>query len=45
MIELTNSAASDGVNLFLFIVLGLIAFANALMFMNARKEKEKRNID
>ncbi|MCP4458957.1 MAG: hypothetical protein GY816_13190 [Cytophagales bacterium] len=45
MFELTNSAATDGVNLFLYIAIGLIAFVSALMYVNARKEKAKKNID
>lgn len=39
--ELTNPAITDGVNLFVNIVVVLIAFANALSFVNARKEKQK----
>lgn len=45
MFELTNSAATGGVDLFIYIAIGLIAFVNALIFVNARKEKAKRNID
>ena len=45
MFEITNSAATDGVHLFLYIVVGLIAFVNALIFVNSRKEKAKKNID
>jgi len=45
MFELTNSAATSGVDLFLYIALGLIAFMNALIFVNTRKEKAKKNID
>ncbi len=45
MFELTNSAATNGVELFLYIAIGLIAFVNALMVVNSRKEKAKKNID
>ncbi len=39
--ELTNPAVTDGVHLFLYIMIGLIAFVNALFFVNNRKEKAK----
>jgi len=41
--ELINPAVTDGVNLFINIVIALFAFANALAFVNARKEKQKKN--
>jgi hypothetical protein len=40
--ELTNPAYTEGVNLFLMIFIGLIAFVNALLFVNSRKEKAKK---
>jgi uncharacterized membrane protein YuzA (DUF378 family) len=39
--ELTNPAVTSGVHLFIYIIVGLIAFVNALLFVNARKEKTK----
>lgn len=39
--ELTNPAVTPGVDLFIYIFIGLIAFVNALLFVNARKEKSK----
>lgn len=39
--ELTNPAVTDGVHLFIWIAVGLIAFVNALLFVNSRKEKAK----
>ena len=41
--ELTNPAITQGVNIFVNIVVILIAFAHALAFVNARKEKQKKN--
>jgi hypothetical protein len=40
--ELTNPAYTDGVHLFLMIFIGLIAFVNAILFINSRKEKTKK---
>lgn len=41
--ELTNPAVTDGVNLFVNIIVILAAFAHALAFVNARKEKQKNH--
>ena len=41
--ELTNPAVTDGVNIFVNIVIFLIASAHALAFVNARKEKQKKH--
>ena len=41
--ELTNPAITDGVHLFLYIFIGLVAFVNALLFVNSRKEKAKKS--
>ncbi|MEM8939852.1 MAG: hypothetical protein AAGC64_10945 [Bacteroidota bacterium] len=41
--ELTNPAVTEGVNLFVNIVIFLLAFANALAFVNSRKEKQKKH--
>jgi len=38
----TNPAVTDGVHLFVNIVIILIAFVNALAFVNSRKEKQKK---
>ncbi len=40
--ELTNPAVTDGVNLFVNIVVVLIAFAAALSFVDFRKESRKK---
>lgn len=39
--ELTNPAVTDGVNLFINIIVVLISFVAALSFVNSRKEKQK----
>ena len=39
--ELTNPAVTGGVHIFVNIVVFLIAFVSALMFVNARKESKK----
>lgn len=41
--ELTNPAVTEGVHLFVYIFVGLIAFVNALLFVNSRKEKAKKS--
>ena len=41
--ELTNPAVTEGVNLFVYIVITLVGFAHALAFVNARKEKNKKS--
>jgi len=41
--DLVNPAVTDGVNLFVNIVITLAAFGHALAFVNARKEKAKKN--
>lgn len=41
--ELTNPAVTDGVNLFVNIVIILVAFGAALSFVNAMKEKQKNS--
>jgi len=41
--EFTNPAVTQGVNIFVNIVIVLIAFGHALAFVNARKEKEKKD--
>lgn len=41
--ELTNPAVTDGVHLFVWIIVGLVAFINALLFVDSRKEKAKKN--
>lgn len=41
--ELTNPAVTDGVNLFVNIVITLVAFGHALAFVNARKENQKKH--
>ena len=41
--NLTNPAVTEGVNLFVNIMIFLVAFAHALAFVNARKEKEKKH--
>ena len=41
--NLTNPAVTEGINLFVNIVIFLVAFAHALAFVNARKEKQKKN--
>ena len=40
--ELTNPAVTQGVDIFINIVVVLIAFGHALAFVNARKEKQKK---
>ena len=40
--ELTNPAVTEGVNLFVNITIGLIAFIVALLFIDARKESKKK---
>lgn len=40
--EFTNPAVTEGVDLFVYIAIGLIAFVNALLFVNSRKEKAKK---
>lgn len=39
--EITNPAVTEGVDLFVNIVIVLIAFATALSFVDIRKEKSK----
>ncbi|MEM6641477.1 MAG: hypothetical protein AAF616_00745 [Bacteroidota bacterium] len=39
--QLTNPAVTEGVDLFVNIVVILLAFANAISFVNSRKEKKK----
>lgn len=41
--NLTNPAVTEGVNIFVNIIIILAAFAHALMFVNARKESQKKN--
>ncbi len=41
--NLTNPAVTEGVNLFVNFLIFLIAFVNALAFVNARKEKQKKH--
>jgi len=41
--ELTNPAVTDGVHLFVWIIVGIVAFINALLFVDSRKEKAKKN--
>ncbi|MFY0653546.1 MAG: hypothetical protein JXQ96_15995 [Cyclobacteriaceae bacterium] len=41
MFDLLNPAVTSGVDIFVNIVIFLIAFVNALLFVNARKEKNK----
>ena len=41
--NLTNPAVTEGVNIFVNIVIFLVAFVHALMFVNARKENQKKN--
>lgn len=41
--NLTNPAITDGVNIFVNIVVCLVAFAHALAFVNARKENQKKH--
>lgn len=41
--ELTNPAVTDGVNLFVNIIVFLLAFGAALSFVNSRKEKQKNS--
>ncbi|MEQ9287486.1 MAG: hypothetical protein RIG77_11285 [Cyclobacteriaceae bacterium] len=41
MFDLFNPAVTSGVDLFVNIVITLVAFVNALLFINARKEKKK----
>ena len=41
--DLTNPAVTDGVNLFVNIIITLVAFAHALAFVNARKENQKKH--
>lgn len=41
--ELTNPAVTDGVHLFVNIIVVLLAFGAALSFVNARKEKQKNS--
>jgi len=41
--NLTNPAVTEGVNLFVNIVVFLVAFVHALAFVNARKERQKKN--
>ena len=40
--ELTNPAVTEGVNIFVNIVIFLVAFGHALAVVNAKKEKQKR---
>ena len=40
--ELVNPAVTSGVDLFVNIVVILIAFVNAILFVNNRKEKQKK---
>ncbi len=42
--ELTNPAVTDGVQAFVYITVFLIAFVNALLFVNNRKEQKKTGI-
>ncbi len=39
--DFLNPAVTDGVDLFVNITVILIAFVNALMFINSRKESRK----
>ncbi|WP_258102949.1 hypothetical protein [Marinoscillum sp. MHG1-6] len=39
--EITNPAVTEGVNLFVNIVIGLIAFAVALSLIDAKKSAEE----
>ncbi|WP_420317236.1 hypothetical protein [Ekhidna sp.] len=41
--NLTNPAVTDGVNIFINIVIFLVAFVHALAFVNARKENQKKD--
>ncbi|MEQ9466863.1 MAG: hypothetical protein RLN88_05590 [Ekhidna sp.] len=41
--NLTNPAVTDGVNIFVNIVIFLVAFTHALAFVNARKENQKKH--
>ena len=41
--ELTNPAVTDGVNLFVNIIIFLVAFGAAISFIDARKEKKKNS--
>ena len=40
--DITNPAVTDGVDLFINIVIALVAFATALSFIDFRKESEKK---
>ncbi len=44
MFDLFNPAVTSGVDLFVYIVIFLVSFVHALLFVNARKES-KKNVD
>lgn len=41
--DFINPASTDGVNLFVNIVVTLIGFLHAVLFINARKESKKKS--
>lgn len=41
MFDLFNPAVTSGVNIFVNIVIFLVAFVHAILFVNARKESKK----
>lgn len=41
--ELTNPAVTDGVNLFVNIVVILVAFGAAISLIDAKREKQKKS--